>query len=202
MVDYILPRQAPVPRSTLGWDGTDFRVLTVDASGHLQIDVLSSALPAGAATAAHQITMITALQLIDDLRAALQSVNTDALQVRGENQLFSLKDIYQEIQDKAAAGAGNNTETYATVPAGEIWCINHIYACDLTSAITRINIKVWDGVNSYNIIRYQGPAANEQAVWTGNLYMHEDDKIVITFVGCTAGDILQSTAFGYKMSVE
>lgn len=52
-----------------------------DASGHLQIDVLASALPTGAATAGNQTTMITSLQLIDDLQNALNSVATDELDV-------------------------------------------------------------------------------------------------------------------------
>lgn len=60
--------------------GDPVRVL-VDTDGHIQLDVLSNALPTGAATAANQTTEITALQLIDDLRAALGSVNTDDLQV-------------------------------------------------------------------------------------------------------------------------
>jgi len=109
----------------VGWDGTHFRPVHVDADGDLQTDVLSSALPAGAATqltlaalagtdaamsgiitsiyegvqnairayvvdsvlpdgaatSADQATMITALQLIDDLRTALDSVGTDELRV-------------------------------------------------------------------------------------------------------------------------
>uniref|UniRef100_A0A6M3XX73 Tail protein n=1 Tax=viral metagenome TaxID=1070528 RepID=A0A6M3XX73_9ZZZZ len=55
--------------------------ILVDASGHLQVETLASALPTGAATAARQDTMIIALQLIDDLRNALGSVNTDDFQV-------------------------------------------------------------------------------------------------------------------------
>lgn len=71
------------PVATLtGYDGADFRNLLVDALGRLQVDVIDSGLPAGAATAAHQVTMITALQLIDDLRAALNSVTGDSLLIR------------------------------------------------------------------------------------------------------------------------
>jgi len=65
----------------LGYDGTDFRNIHVDAAGDLQVDVATSALPTGAATAAHQVTQTTALQLIDDLRTALNSVGTDELRV-------------------------------------------------------------------------------------------------------------------------
>jgi len=68
----------------VGYDGTHWYALTVDDAGQLQVDVLTSALPTGAATAANQTTMITALQLIDDLRAALDSVGTDELDVKVE----------------------------------------------------------------------------------------------------------------------
>ena len=49
-----------------GTGGTSY-VPLVDSDGHLQVDVLSSGLPSGGATAANQATMITALQLIDNV---------------------------------------------------------------------------------------------------------------------------------------
>ena len=42
-------------------NGTNMLPLLVDTSGYLEVDVKTSALPAGAATAANQVTMITAL---------------------------------------------------------------------------------------------------------------------------------------------
>jgi hypothetical protein len=39
-----------------GYDGTNVQVLKTDSTGSLQVDVESSALPSGAATAAHQVT--------------------------------------------------------------------------------------------------------------------------------------------------
>ena len=65
----------------LFWNGTAWASALVDGSGHLQIDALTSGLPTGAATATNQLTEITALQLIDDLRAALQSVAGDEIRV-------------------------------------------------------------------------------------------------------------------------
>lgn len=48
-----------------GNDGTDVRVLKTDAAGELQVDVVSSALPAGAATSAKQDTAAAILTTID-----------------------------------------------------------------------------------------------------------------------------------------
>lgn len=87
----------------LGYDGTEFRNITVGTDGHVHVDVKVSVLPTGAAT---QTTLawirtllgelsgptggsvnqqlgaaVTALQLIDNLVGALGSVNTDDLQV-------------------------------------------------------------------------------------------------------------------------
>ena len=87
----------------MGWDAPDWRNVVVDAAGHLQVDVLTAALPTGAATAANQVTEITALQLVDDLRNALGSVNTDDLQV-------DIKDIAEgEIKLYAYDGAAWQT---------------------------------------------------------------------------------------------
>jgi hypothetical protein len=49
-----------------GTDGTNARALKTDADGELQVDVLSSALPSGAATEATLADVKTAVQLIDD----------------------------------------------------------------------------------------------------------------------------------------
>lgn len=48
-----------------GYDGTNTQVIKTDSAGELQIDVLSSALPSGAATSANQTTANTSLSNID-----------------------------------------------------------------------------------------------------------------------------------------
>ena len=75
----ILPFFAQTATATIVIDGVTYRVPLVDAAGHLQVDVASTALPTGAATAAHQATMITALELLDNLITALATVGTDQL---------------------------------------------------------------------------------------------------------------------------
>ena len=142
MANKVIPTNMPHPMSAVGWDGMDFHILTIDAAGHLQVDNLSSALPTGAATAANQLTEIAALQLIDDLRAALHSVNTDELQVNVEDSvlpagastevtLAALKTkvdallLYDRGLGKVVSGALSNYAAHAltsrysyTVPAG------------------------------------------------------------------------------------
>lgn len=62
-IDYSGPTGSPVPADAAfvgGTDGTNLRGIKTDSGGELQIDVLSSALPSGAATAAKQPALGTA----------------------------------------------------------------------------------------------------------------------------------------------
>jgi len=65
----------------LGYDGTDFRNIHVDAAGNLHVGVVGSVLPVGAATSANQEANTDLLELIALLRNALLSVATDSLRV-------------------------------------------------------------------------------------------------------------------------
>jgi len=76
-----VPWFAEASTATIEIDGVTYRVPLIDSAGHLQVDVLTSALPAGAATLAEQQTQTTALRLIDDLRGALAAVAADQLRV-------------------------------------------------------------------------------------------------------------------------
>lgn len=55
MTHKITPDRIAFPRTFLAWDGEDFYVVKCDADGHLQMDVVTSGLPTGAAIAANQI---------------------------------------------------------------------------------------------------------------------------------------------------
>lgn len=198
----IQPTGAPWPRSVLGWDGTNWRVMAVDLLGHVQVDVVTSGLPAGAATAANQATMITALQLIDDLRDALESVATDRLQVRGEDQLFSYREKLQ-LRDSDNPSGANGYLELGPVPAGEIWVVTLSGGRDNTRALTSISWAVRTGVA---VVVYGGLtraiAANEYVFWLGNIFLEENDHIRAYYIGSAAGDTVELTVFGYIMTLE
>ena len=99
----ILPFHPETASATIVIDGVTYRVPIVDSDGHLQVDVLSNPLPTDAATATNQATMITALQLIDDLRNALDAVQSDRLNVNvyrdGASEVKSL--TYITVSDSS-----------------------------------------------------------------------------------------------------
>lgn len=77
----VIPLYAIGDPAVIVIDGIEYRPAVTDEYGHLGIHVLSATLPALAATSTHQVTMITALELIDDLQGALDAVKGDRLNV-------------------------------------------------------------------------------------------------------------------------
>jgi len=99
-----------------GWVTDQWKKLIGDAAGHLQVDVVESGLPTGAATSANQTTMITALQLIDDLRAALTTVATDSLDVRLDGQTADVEVKQQTAADLTPGVMGWDGSAWRKLP--------------------------------------------------------------------------------------
>ena len=198
----VVPPGAPAPQSVLGWDGTDFCVLRVDATGHLQVDALTTALPAGAATAAHQITQITALQLIDDLRNALQSVGTDRLQVRGEDQLFSLAGVLSSTRGVVISGANGYVDS-TPIPANRYGVITNVMAQDATTAtVFHLYRNRHDGADVDFAIQYQAFGIGQSSQWHGHVFLDAGDVVRVYFGNALAGDNCSVNITGYLMTVE
>jgi len=198
----VLPTHVPAPRCVIGWDGTAYRAFAVDASGHIQADVLSSTLPAGAATAAHQLTMITALQLIDDLRNALQSVATDRLKVRGEDQLFSFRGVLAVWTEGNPSAADGCIESPA-VPAGQVWVVTAVVVRDVARALTEVDfVSNHDGTLYMFGAVVRAIAVSESVPWSGHVYLDEGDTIRSYMIGCQVGDTCRIYCVGYRMTVE
>ncbi len=124
-----------IPRMLYASDGSKWYAVLVDSDGHVKIDVVTAALPTDAATQTTLASALTALQLIDDLRAALGSVNTDDLQVDiktypGSNTLgnfpFGYYDTVLLTSNTTSTGTTNTDVNLSAVPAGEVWVITHI----------------------------------------------------------------------------
>ena len=214
----------PSPRTALFWNGTAWQWALVDAAGHLQIDTVTSALPAGAATEATLATLATEATLvafaggaatearliitntlltqIASLRNALESRSLDRLIVRGEDQHFSIKGVLAVRSSGNPSGADGYLESPG-VPAGEYWIVTTVAAMDNTTALTGIEIH-----NRHNAINYalreevRAIAIGEYASWGGHTYLDVDDVIRVYYPGCLAGDTVYLQITGYRMTVE
>lgn len=194
------PSSVPFPRGCLGWDGANFYVLRTDANGHLHIHVLSSALPLGAATAAHQVTQNTALQLIDDLAAALKSADTDELHVEGEDQLFSIEDVLWLRYTGVGDGADVTVLSLGVDP-GEYWVVTHVAAVNMTSGPHAVQLQVDHDGTSYVLTGELAPGQNESVDWQGKVVLDPGDKVKAYWLTTTNLDALRLYVAGYKMTV-
>ena len=182
--------------------GASPKPITEDVDGHPQVDVLTSALPTGAATSAKQDTMITALQLIDDLRAALASVATDKLKVKGEDQLFGFKDQVL-IQVTTAATAAGMTITTDSVPAGEIWEITHVSARNNTRAAPTVLVGIkLDAATYYWFQSGSTTGAGVPFGFAGHMCLKAGNRVAVYIGGCTVDDALEMNVNGLTMTKE
>jgi len=192
----------PSPRAVLFWNGTAWQWALVDAAGHLQLDVVTSGLPAGAATAAAQALALAQLQLIEDMRDALQSVATDRLQVRGEDQLFSFKGVLALHSTDVLADDDGSLDSPA-VPAGEIWVVTTVVVCDSTSPCASIVVANFHDGAGFEIEReVKAFAIGERKNWGGHTYLDPSDTIRVTFYGGKAGDTCHVWITGFRMTLE
>jgi len=198
----IIPSTAPAPISVLGFDGTDFYVLKLDSDGHLQIDVQTSALPTGAATLAEQQTQTATLELIALIRNALQSVATDRLKVRGEDQLFTFKASLDDRVYKTNADVVINWLISTEVPAGEVWVVTRIVLYNDTSNTTAL-LLFYDAEHPSRLIdQALNPPARTPLVVSTPIILEAGTDIVARLDGCTAGDDIYLMLYGYTMTAE
>ena len=103
------------------------------------------------------------------------------------------------VNDNAAAGI--NTIDSATVPAGELWVVQAIAGINLNTEVTKIRLSLIAGSISCGLREDVPPAANWWLPWTGEVVLKEGDKIQASFLGCSAGDDIILSWWGYKVSV-
>lgn len=222
MVNRLIPSVGGKPVLPYHYDGADWRPIKIDADGHVQVDVLASALPAGGATSAKQDTMITALQLIDDLRDALATVAADELRtavissalptgaatsnaqaellawIKGEKLAYI--DRYFQLAFNANAAAGTNLLVSTTVPAGEVWRVTLVSMYNWNTACTRLSLWLHDPTLSIQFAIDMAPVAIRPLVYSGELVLKAGDYIRAVFTGCVLNDNIYLGLNGYKMN--
>jgi len=166
-------------RTLAGYTGAAWLPLTVDAAGHAQVDVLSSALPTGAAT-----------------QGTLQNIDGHT-----KNQVFGSSTPYQERVVNLSAGAGSNALNGSVVPADELWVVTTMVAYNVNTDPSEIYLGLNDGATNHLVERVLAPGVDTPVVWSGHMYMQQGDRAKAYFGGCTANDDLYAFFQGYKMEV-
>jgi hypothetical protein len=191
-----------IPRMLYASDGSNWYAILVDSDGHVKIDVVSLPLPTDAATATNQTTMITALQLIDDLRNALGAVATDKILVASKSgdKIFGFESVINEL-DAFTLAAGSSIATSDAVPAGKVWCITGSSVINNTRAATSVYGGVMKG--AVPIYLFSNPIGMGQYVpscFTITFYLAATDKIFFQLGGGQDGDSIYISYSGVQMN--
>lgn len=185
--------------------------LKADLTETQPVSAASLPLPSGAATAANQATMITALQLIDDLRNALDSVGTDELDVNiedsvtltvqstGSDKIFAFESIVEEQVSNTNLNAGTNYLVAGTVGSGKVWKLTHITFEYI--GISPTVVRVYAAGLATNLIIYykDSPTSGRWYTWDGEIYMQVGDGLILEVQGATAGDDIYLNYAGVQM---
>jgi len=168
----------------------------------LQVDVKSCPLPADAATATNQALHTVALALIGELQGALQTVATDRLLVRGQDQLHSFKQPLYYSKSDTISGA-NGFVVSAPVPEGQIWHVTWAYAVDVTSPTTAHSYHIThDDVGYYCLIDYAARAAAVPSNFPVQFWLDEGDLYRVYFPAGQVADTCIIRLLGEIMTKE
>lgn len=142
---------------------------------------------------------------LSDLTAltdALQSVDTDRLQVRGSDQLISLKAGLWQLRTAVVSGANGYVDS-PVVGAGEFWIVTTICSFDSTRPTTGHYWAVVHDGTAYWIGHDLRPFATaERDNWRGVTYLDTGDYIRCYFTNSQAGDSCTVVLTGHRMTVE
>lgn len=168
----------------------------------VNVHVHESVLPPDASTAAHQGTQNANLILIANLQEALESVATDRLQVRGQDQLFSFTDVLQLHIDITTISDGDASRFTTDVPAGQLWIITNVLAYNSTTVCSRIDIYKKDNGTVYYLNKLLTPPALQGVSWQGLAFLNPGDSLRAGYYDCLTGDFIALDVLGYKMTLE
>jgi len=168
----------------------------------LVVNVDQTVLPPSAATDAHQLTQITALQKLDDLQDALESKALDRLLVRGSDQLHSFHSVLAFETFGAISGADGYIDT-PHVASGYLWHITRVSARDHTRPTTAMIFREYhDGAAQVFEQIIQAFAASQWHAFPAEIWLDYDDWIRVNFTGGLAGDNVGITVFGELFTKE
>lgn len=190
--------------------GTKWVAMLGDASGHPQVDVISAALPTGAATETTLAGILAKLDValstraleaggnLEDVKTAVEKIDDFA---HVDNLILGYNDRYLEEVFDTNASAGSNFLNGSAVPSGEIWIVTILGARNLTRDPSVIYLGIYDGTARRYLGGKATPGTNIHFTMTGPFILKAGDYVTALIMGCGAGDDIYLEANGYKMKV-
>jgi len=133
---------------------------------------------------------------------AVRGYTDGTVQVRGEDQLFSIDEPWLERQADTNATVDSDSLQSSAVGAGDYRILTHVAAFDVTSNITRIDVYASNGVIYVHLGSHFPTAAYHPFTWDGWIPLPVDWYVKADFTGTVAGDDIYLDTAGFQMTVE
>ncbi len=139
---------------------------------------------------------------LTDLAHALESVATDRLIVRGEDQVFTYKEQVLEQDYNTNAANGTNTLNSSIVQPGEIWIVTTAAAINDNTVCSMIRIQVGPHFPAPRLAQLADPPIQQSVHIIGPVLLIEGDFLTARFENCVLGDNIYFALNGHKMTLE
>ena len=110
------------------------------------------------------------------------------------------KAIVEEMYSNTNLGAGTQTVNGTAVPSGEIWKITRFAYYVNSGSINKVQIYVSGLATAMILLTDNAPTMNDWVPDQSEIYMQEDDYMVIKVWGATAGDDAYLEYAGHSFS--
>jgi len=203
--------------TALGYDGVNFRPLTLDSSGHLQVDVLSGGGGEGhmyaydgvnwwpvVADGAGQLMVVVASGIPNPIGVTGKDAGANQVQplvyADGRMRYRWMDGITPlNVSYTFTATAGQKYVDSDAVPAGTIWAISRVTFVNESGAGAAWRLAYRSGANNYYLY-YAGSVTTNVPQWiTDFLFLETGSYLRFTAETAANGAILRLSLFGYSM---
>lgn len=115
--------------------------------------------------------------------------------------VWGFSSCYLDQQTGTNSGGGNEFLTFPTPASGIARVILGFVAYNDGSAATRIDLRVRSGTSTNFLRTVIAPAQFATVELLSSLVLVNPDFLQVRFVGCTNGDVVNATAWGYDMEL-
>jgi len=112
---------------------------------------------------------------------------------------YTAEILGQAVDTTASTGVNDLLGT--AVPAGEVWVITAMEVHNITSGVSAALLGVMRSSVFYAAASCGALAQVVGLPWGGTIYLVAGDRAAGRLKGCTAGDDIYFTYFGYKMAI-
>jgi len=203
--------------TALGYDGTNFRPFKIDASGHLQVDVLSGGGGEGhmyaydgvnwwpvVADGAGKLMVVLASGMPNPIGVTAKDAGANQVQplVYANGRMrYRWMDGITELADSTTftATAGQKYVDSNVVPADTTWVITHVTFVNQSGTGAAWRLYYMIGAVTYPLY-YNATVTTNVPQWlTANLYMPPTSWLRFTAETAANGAVLRLSLFGYTM---